>query len=238
MAKTPRESAVRGSSPLTRKSPASGQSYRPLSNARTLNPIRSCRKRIRHVFARNVVPSPWLCSPSITTRVPLSAACSGSRSRKSPSDGSSDRMRVALFASHATRGSRCGAGCESSGVARNSSVEAMSGSAFISNVSDIPLQQRGCRIARFQDPARNEDYYLIYDHPFSFESDAWRKQKQKSDFPVRVMNAGYSSGWCEESFGCDFAQGFHMARPMASADLAPWIERSTWKVEAQTSEDA
>src|SRR5258708_32100997 len=50
-------------------------------------------------------------------------------------------------------------------------------------------------------PAPNEDYYLIYDHPFSFESDAWRKQKQKSDFPVCVMNAGYSSGWCEESFG-------------------------------------
>ncbi|MEA2237817.1 MAG: hypothetical protein QOC81_2541 [Thermoanaerobaculia bacterium] len=50
-------------------------------------------------------------------------------------------------------------------------------------------------------PAPNEDYYLIYDHPFSFESDAWRKRKQKSDFPVCVMNAGYSSGWCEESFG-------------------------------------
>jgi diguanylate cyclase (GGDEF)-like protein/PAS domain S-box-containing protein len=50
-------------------------------------------------------------------------------------------------------------------------------------------------------PQPNEDYYLIYDHPFSFESDAWMKRKQRSDFPVCVMNAGYSSGWCEESFG-------------------------------------
>ncbi|HVT05181.1 MAG TPA: EAL domain-containing protein [Thermoanaerobaculia bacterium] len=50
-------------------------------------------------------------------------------------------------------------------------------------------------------PAPNEDYYLIYDHPFSFESDAWMKRKKSSDFPVCVMNAGYSSGWCEESFG-------------------------------------
>ena len=105
-------------------------------------------------------------------------------------------------------------------------------------MNDIPLQKRGCRIGRCQDPARNEDYYLIYDHPFSFESDAWRKQKQKSDFPVCAMNAGYSSGWCEESFGCDFAQGFDRARPMSSTDLAPWIERATWKVEAQTSKDA
>ncbi len=50
-------------------------------------------------------------------------------------------------------------------------------------------------------PSPDENYYLIYDHPFSFESDAWIKAGKKSDFPVCVMNAGYSSGWCEESFG-------------------------------------
>jgi signal transduction histidine kinase/CheY-like chemotaxis protein/HPt (histidine-containing phosphotransfer) domain-containing protein/predicted hydrocarbon binding protein len=50
-------------------------------------------------------------------------------------------------------------------------------------------------------PSPDENYFLIYDHPFSFESDAWLKAKKKSDFPVCVMNAGYSSGWCEESFG-------------------------------------
>ncbi|RLB43396.1 MAG: hypothetical protein DRH12_03185 [Deltaproteobacteria bacterium] len=50
-------------------------------------------------------------------------------------------------------------------------------------------------------PSPDENYLLIYDHPFSFEADTWFKSGEKSDFPVCIMNAGYSSGWCEESFG-------------------------------------
>ena len=50
-------------------------------------------------------------------------------------------------------------------------------------------------------PTPDENYYLVYDHPYSFESDSWIKAKKKVDFPVCVMNSGYSSGWCEESFG-------------------------------------
>ncbi|MDD5064084.1 MAG: ATP-binding protein [Phycisphaerae bacterium] len=50
-------------------------------------------------------------------------------------------------------------------------------------------------------PTPDENYYLIYDHPFSFEADAWEKNGKKSTFCVCAMNAGYSSGWCEESFG-------------------------------------
>jgi PAS domain S-box-containing protein len=50
-------------------------------------------------------------------------------------------------------------------------------------------------------PTPDENYFLIYDHPFSFEADAWLRQGRKVDFPVCIMNAGYSSGWCEESFG-------------------------------------
>jgi signal transduction histidine kinase len=50
-------------------------------------------------------------------------------------------------------------------------------------------------------PTPDKNYYLIYDHPFSFEADAWEKSSKKSNFCVCVMNAGYSSGWCEESFG-------------------------------------
>ncbi len=50
-------------------------------------------------------------------------------------------------------------------------------------------------------PTPDENYYLIYDHPYSFEAQAWLEKKEKTDFPVCVMNAGYSSGWCEESFG-------------------------------------
>lgn len=50
-------------------------------------------------------------------------------------------------------------------------------------------------------PSPDEDYYLIYDHPYSFEADAWIQSGCVTDTPVCIMNAGYSSGWCEESFG-------------------------------------
>lgn len=61
-------------------------------------------------------------------------------------------------------------------------------------------------------PVPNENYYLIYDHPQSFEAESWIKKNTEqanregkrnihTDFPVCFMNAGYSSGWCEESFG-------------------------------------
>ena len=50
-------------------------------------------------------------------------------------------------------------------------------------------------------PTPDENFYLIYDHPYSFEAQAWLDQGKKTAFPVCVMNAGYSSGWCEESFG-------------------------------------
>lgn len=50
-------------------------------------------------------------------------------------------------------------------------------------------------------PAPNDTFLLKYNHPYSFEADSWIKQKKKSDSPVCIMNAGYSSGWCEESFG-------------------------------------
>jgi len=50
-------------------------------------------------------------------------------------------------------------------------------------------------------PSADENYYLIYDHPYSFEADAWLRNQRASDTPVCVMNAGYSSGWCEVSFG-------------------------------------
>ena len=52
-------------------------------------------------------------------------------------------------------------------------------------------------------PAPDESYLLIYDHPYSFESDAWLRAGRTRDFPVCIMNAGYSSGWCTESFGVD-----------------------------------
>lgn len=50
-------------------------------------------------------------------------------------------------------------------------------------------------------PSPDDNYFLIYNHPFSFEADSWIRAGKKSKMPVCIMNSGYSSGWCEESFG-------------------------------------
>lgn len=50
-------------------------------------------------------------------------------------------------------------------------------------------------------PSSDDKYFLKYNHPYSFEADSWLKAGKKSDQPVCIMNAGYSSGWCQESFG-------------------------------------
>ena len=50
-------------------------------------------------------------------------------------------------------------------------------------------------------PSPDDNFLLKYDHPFSFEADSWVNAGKTSDFPVCIMNAGYSSGWCEASFG-------------------------------------
>jgi len=50
-------------------------------------------------------------------------------------------------------------------------------------------------------PTPDENFYLLYNHPFSFEADSWIRSAKKSNAAVCIMNAGYSSGWCEQSFG-------------------------------------
>ena len=53
-------------------------------------------------------------------------------------------------------------------------------------------------------PAPNgDDYYLIYDHPFSFEADSYLRAEQKVDVPICAMNAGYSAGWCSVAFSVE-----------------------------------
>lgn len=52
-------------------------------------------------------------------------------------------------------------------------------------------------------PSPDENFCLIYDHPYSFEADSWKRAGMQSKEPVCIMNAGYSSGWCGESFGLD-----------------------------------
>jgi two-component sensor histidine kinase/predicted hydrocarbon binding protein len=52
-------------------------------------------------------------------------------------------------------------------------------------------------------PSPDENFYLKYHHPYSFEADSWIKSNEKTNFPVCSMNAGYSSGWCEQSYGIE-----------------------------------
>ena len=50
-------------------------------------------------------------------------------------------------------------------------------------------------------PAPDDTCYLLYDHTYSFEADAWLAAGERPLCATCVMSAGYSSGWCEESFG-------------------------------------
>ncbi len=50
-------------------------------------------------------------------------------------------------------------------------------------------------------PTPDDNFCLVYEHPYSFEADSWKQNAAVSKEPVCIMNAGYSSGWCEESFG-------------------------------------
>ena len=50
-------------------------------------------------------------------------------------------------------------------------------------------------------PVANDDFVLKYSHPYSFEADSWLKEGKSAFGPVCFMNSGYSSGWCEQSFG-------------------------------------
>lgn len=52
-------------------------------------------------------------------------------------------------------------------------------------------------------PSPDDNYFMTYRHPFSFEADSWVRAGKKSEIPVCIMNAGYSSGWCQESYGIE-----------------------------------
>ncbi|MBN2143697.1 MAG: 4-vinyl reductase [Candidatus Aureabacteria bacterium] len=53
-------------------------------------------------------------------------------------------------------------------------------------------------------PSPDENYFLVYDHPYSFEAEAYmKKKKRKAGHCICGMNAGYSAGWCSESFSIE-----------------------------------
>jgi signal transduction histidine kinase/ActR/RegA family two-component response regulator len=61
-------------------------------------------------------------------------------------------------------------------------------------------------------PTPGDDFFLVYDHPYSFESDAWLRASGRRQSPVCIMNAGYSSGWTEHAFGMNMVSAELLCR--------------------------
>jgi PAS domain S-box-containing protein len=80
-------------------------------------------------------------------------------------------------------------------------------------------------------PTPDENYLLIYDHPYSFEAEAWKDAGIASNFPVCTMNAGYSSGWCEESFGIQLVAAEIMCQAMGDT-VCRFLMAPPQKIEA------
>jgi signal transduction histidine kinase/CheY-like chemotaxis protein len=66
-------------------------------------------------------------------------------------------------------------------------------------------------------PSADNDFYLLFDHPYSFEADAWLRAGERREFAACIMNAGYSSGWCEESFGIELVSAEVLCRARGDA---------------------
>lgn len=52
-------------------------------------------------------------------------------------------------------------------------------------------------------PVAGEDFLLVYEHPSTFEAESWIEHGDDVDLPVCATSAGYSTGWCEHSFGLE-----------------------------------
>jgi uncharacterized protein len=67
-------------------------------------------------------------------------------------------------------------------------------------------------------PSPDENYFLVYSHPYSFEAEAYLTHGLSSKFPVCSMNSGYSSGWCEVSYGVELEAQEISCRAMGHAN--------------------
>lgn len=76
----------------------------------------------------------------------------------------------------------------------------------------------------------NENYYLLYEHPYSFEADSWNRRGRLATQPVCAMNAGYSSGWCEESFGVPLSATELSCRAMGQS-ACRFLMSPPWRLE-------
>ncbi|MFT3764273.1 MAG: ATP-binding protein [Minicystis sp.] len=80
-------------------------------------------------------------------------------------------------------------------------------------------------------PVPGDDFYLLYDHPYSFESDAWIRAGHRRQSPVCIMNAGYSSGWTEHAFGTRLVSAEVLCRARGD-DACRFIMAPTSRIEA------
>jgi signal transduction histidine kinase len=80
--------------------------------------------------------------------------------------------------------------------------------------------------------SEDEDFVGVYDHPYSFESDAWVRAGRTNDSPVCIMNAGYSSGWSEASFNRKLVAAELLCRAKGDATCR-FIMAPPQRIEAQ-----
>lgn len=52
-------------------------------------------------------------------------------------------------------------------------------------------------------PATDDNYYLHYYHPNTFESEVLAQQGRKVEHCACLFSAGYSAGWCSDAFGVE-----------------------------------
>ncbi len=52
-------------------------------------------------------------------------------------------------------------------------------------------------------PSPDNNYFLQYQHPNTFESEIYIRKGLKPAHPICFFSAGYSAGWCSEAYGIE-----------------------------------
>lgn len=52
-------------------------------------------------------------------------------------------------------------------------------------------------------PSPDENYFLHYQHPNTFESEIYKRKGLVAPNPICFFSAGYSAGWCSEAYGVE-----------------------------------
>jgi len=52
-------------------------------------------------------------------------------------------------------------------------------------------------------PSPDQNYFLQYQHPNTFESEVFARRGSKAKKPICLFSAGYSAGWCSAAYGVE-----------------------------------